>query len=170
MRHWPGSALASELSRRLASAQSAIVSAGGGVRIVSARRTAWIRRGDPCRIRRLVDRQAAELRERFGDRVADARAGARNGGLLVQERGEPIGQNQEPGPQPFQHRDPGGLDLGCRQQVAAAGAGIHLGEIGFGLHQPRPLRAEVGGAGLEAGGLLAMQTVRQLLDARRGGL
>jgi hypothetical protein len=153
VRHWPGSALASELSRRLASAHSPIVSAGGGVRIASALRAAWIRRCGPFRIRGRGDREAAKLRERFGDGLADARARPRNSGLLVDERGEPIGQNQKPRSQSCQDSDPGFFHLSRRQQIAAPGACVHLREIGLGFHQPRPLNAKVRGAGLGTDGL-----------------
>ena len=47
VRHWPGSALASELSLRFASAQSLIVSSGGGRRVWSAFFTVRRKIGEP---------------------------------------------------------------------------------------------------------------------------
>ena len=60
VRHCPGSALASELSRRLASAQSLIESSGGGVRIVSAARAVVASRAGPVRVSG-DDRRLGEL-------------------------------------------------------------------------------------------------------------
>lgn len=51
VRHCPGSALASELSRRFLSAQSLIVRSGGGRSTLSARFTVRPRIGDPDIVR-----------------------------------------------------------------------------------------------------------------------
>ena len=55
MRHWPGSALASELRRRFWSAQSLIVSSGGGRSTASALTTVRVSRGEPVRLRGTID-------------------------------------------------------------------------------------------------------------------
>src|SRR5512134_2516859 len=70
VRHRPGSALASELSRRFASAQSLIESSGGGFRIESDRRTVVASRSGPVRISG-DDRRRGEFVERLADRFAD---------------------------------------------------------------------------------------------------
>ncbi len=51
VRHWPGSALASELSRRFWSAQSLIVRSGGGFRTASALATVRFRISDPRKLK-----------------------------------------------------------------------------------------------------------------------
>jgi len=108
VRHCPGSALASELSRRLASAQSLIVSSGGGRRIASACRAATPSRAGPVRISG-DDRRRGKFLERLADRPADLVADPGNRRLLVAERGEAVGQDEEPAAQPREHRGPGGL-------------------------------------------------------------
>ena len=133
VRHWPGSALASELSRRLASAQSLIESSGGGFRIESDFRTVAARRSGPIRVNGGDDRRRGELVERLADRCADLVADPGNRRLLVAERRQPVGQHQQPGAEPGQHRDPRRLDRLRRQEFAAASVGLHLGEIGLGL-------------------------------------
>jgi hypothetical protein len=50
VRHWPGSALASELSRRFWSAQSLIVRSGGGRRTASAVFTVRASIGEPRKV------------------------------------------------------------------------------------------------------------------------
>ena len=105
VRHCPGSALASELSRRLASAQSLIESSGGGRRIAIAFRTAVANRSGPVRISG-DDRRRGELVERLADRFPDLVADPGNRRLLVAERGQPVGQHQQPGAPPGQHRGP----------------------------------------------------------------
>jgi len=50
VRHWPGSALASELSLRFWSAQSLIVRSGGGFSTASAFATVRFRIADPCKV------------------------------------------------------------------------------------------------------------------------
>ena len=136
----PGSALASELSRRLASAQSLIESSGGGRRIESDRRVAVASLSGPVRISG-DDRRRGELVERLADRLPDLVADPGNRRLLVAERGQAIGQHQQSGSQPRQHSGPGSLDRFGRQQLAAASARLHLGDVGLGLDETCPFGA-----------------------------
>ena len=97
------------------SAQSLIESSGGGFRIESDLRAAVASRSGPVRISG-DDRRRGELVERLADRFADLVADPGNRRLLVAERRQPVGQHQQPGAQPGQHRRPGGLDRLGRQQ------------------------------------------------------
>jgi hypothetical protein len=80
---WPPSSV----SRRLASAQSLIVSSGGGFRMVSDCRTAVASRSGPVRISS-DDRCHGELVEHLADRAPDLVADPGNRRLLVAERGQ----------------------------------------------------------------------------------
>ena len=119
------------------------------------RRAASASCAGPVRIRGDGDRRRGELLERFADRPADLVAGPGNRRLLVAERRETIGQPEEPLPEPREDGGPGGLDRLGRQKLAAPAAGLHLGEVGLGADQPRPLGAVIGGAGLGRAHLLA---------------
>src|SRR6056297_2452182 len=104
VRHWPGSALASELSRRFRSAQSLIVSSGGGRRTASARVTVRLR----VRLGLLDwrDMGLREIVEHLADGGADLAPGLSDRGLLVNDRSEPVRQGNKSGTQEREHRDP----------------------------------------------------------------
>ncbi|WP_412509867.1 hypothetical protein, partial [Roseovarius sp. SYSU LYC5161] len=94
VRHWPGSALASELSLLFWSAQSLIVRSGGGFSTARAVSTVRFRVGEPVNLRVgfKVNVWLREIIEHLADRGADQVPGVSDSGLVKGLWGQPVWQ------------------------------------------------------------------------------
>jgi hypothetical protein len=161
VRHWPGSALASELSRRFWSAQSLIVRSGGGFRTASAFTTVRFRIGEPVNLRISFEFNVwlCEIIEYLADRSSDQVPGISDGGLVKGLWCQPVRQRQEAGSQKREDGNPSRLNLIRRNQRAALFLCLHLGKV-----SPRPNEAGTFSRIIRRTGLRPQRLITQVPD------